>query len=132
MYDPAPMGAHHFPPHLRRRFVGPESNVNCLSQQPVGGPRQIGYLDDQFWLNPMNSEHLERRAKTGLARRRRAERRSLPRQGLKAPLQVGEHLVRHSRADPAGIDRPAVSVWLARGFVNRIGQMRGPGETTAT
>jgi hypothetical protein len=56
----------------------------------------------------------ERRPEARLLRWRRAERRSLPRQRLKPPSQVRQHLVLHSRTHAAGIDEPAVVSVVAK------------------
>ena len=66
--------ARHFLSHLRRRLVRSEPNIDRLSQELVGGPGEIGDLGDEPRLDPMDLRKNERRAKAGLARRRRAQR----------------------------------------------------------
>jgi hypothetical protein len=107
------LAARHFPPHLINRLVPSEPDMDRLPQEPVPGPRQKGDLGDQSRLNPMNSRNLKRRSEARLAGRRSAERRSLPRQGLKPPSQVRKHLVRHSRTNAPGIDEPSVVAVVA-------------------
>jgi DNA phosphorothioation-associated putative methyltransferase len=97
-----------FAPNLSRRLVGAESHINRVSQEPGGGPGQIGNLDDKLRLRPMHARKNERRPEAGFARRHHAERRARSGQGIKAATQIGEHLVRHARPHPAGINELAV------------------------
>jgi hypothetical protein len=104
----------HFSPHLLSRLVRSEPDINCLPQEPIPGPRQVGNLCDQLRFNPMNSGHLKRGSEPRLAGRRSAKRRSRPRQRLKPLSQVRQHLVWHSRTHAPGIDEPAVVSVVAK------------------
>ena len=44
------------PPHPAGRFVLPQSDVNRVAQEVVGGPCQIGDLSHQLRLNPVPRE----------------------------------------------------------------------------
>jgi hypothetical protein len=97
-------------PNLRCGLVGPEPNLNRLSQEPVVRPGQIGDLPDELRLDPMGAGQNERRAEARLPRWRGAQRRVRTRRGLKTAAQVRKHLVGHSCSDPARIDQLAVVI----------------------
>lgn len=54
-----------FPSHLSGRLVFPQADVNCVPQEIVRRPRQVGDFDDETRLDPMNAREDERRAEAG-------------------------------------------------------------------
>ena len=95
-------------PHLLRRLVLAQPDVNRVPQEVVGRPSQIGDLRDKLRLDPVHAGKNERRSEARLARRQDAQRRLLAGERLKAAAQIGENLVGHSCAHAAGIDELAV------------------------
>jgi hypothetical protein len=102
-----------FAPNLSRRLVGAEPHINRVSQEPVGGPSQIADLRYKLRLNPMHAGKNKRRPEAGLARRGNVERRACSRQRVQAATQIRKHLVRHPRANSAGINELAVVAIVA-------------------
>jgi hypothetical protein len=43
------------PPHLIGRLIFPQSDIDGVSQQIVRGPGQIGDLNDELRLDPMDA-----------------------------------------------------------------------------
>jgi len=76
--------------------------------EAVAGAAQIGDLGDKPWLNPMHAREFEGRAETRRARRLGAQGGLRPRQRVKTSAQILEHLLGHTRADPAGIHKFAL------------------------
>src|ERR1700752_76839 len=52
-----------------------QSDANCLPQEPLARPSQIGDLGDQLRLDPMGAGRNERRSEGRLPRRKNIERR---------------------------------------------------------
>src|SRR5208282_5136841 len=73
-----------FASNLRCGLVGSEPKIIRVSQEPIGGPGQIGNFRYQLRLNPVHARKNERRTEAGLARRRRTERRTRSREGVQA------------------------------------------------
>ena len=96
-----------FPSNLSRRLVESEVEVNRLPQEPVFGPSQISDLGNELRLDPMHSRKNERRSEAGLAGGRRAERRTRAGKRLQTAAEIGQHLIRHARANTARINELA-------------------------
>jgi hypothetical protein len=50
------LGPRPLSPHLLSRLVRSEPDIDCLPQEPIPGPRQIGDLGDQLRLNQCTRE----------------------------------------------------------------------------
>ena len=61
-------------PHLIRRLVLSQPDVNRMAQKVIGRPSQIGDLRDELWLDPVGAREDERRAEACAARRWDAQR----------------------------------------------------------
>ncbi len=83
-----------------------------MPQKPVSGPSQISDLGNELRLNPMHSGKNERRPEAGLARRRRAERRTCSRKRLQTAAQIDKHLVRHADTDAASVNELTVAAGM--------------------
>jgi hypothetical protein len=100
--------ARRFPPNVHRTLVLPQPDINCVPQEVVGRPGQIGGLGDKVWLDSMNARQSKRRPKARAARRPHTQGRCLAREGVKAAPQISEHLDGHPGAHTTGIDELAV------------------------
>jgi hypothetical protein len=107
-------GARGFPSDVRCRFVLAQADVNCVAEQPVCSPRQIGDFGDELRLNPMDAGEDKRRAEASRARRQDVKRRRLVCERVEAAPQIGENLDGHPRANAAGIDELAVIAVVAK------------------
>ena len=65
------------PPNLLRRLVLAQADKDRVAQKVVSRPGQIGDLCDKRRINPMHPGKNQRRAETGLTRRRDVQRRCL-------------------------------------------------------
>jgi hypothetical protein len=96
------------PPHLLRWLVLAQPNINRVTQEVVGRPRQIGDLGDKFRLDPMHARQDKRRSEARCTRRRDAQRGGFAGERVQAAPQIGEHLNGHARAHAAGVDELSI------------------------
>jgi hypothetical protein len=80
--------ARRFPPNVHRTLVLPQPDINCVPQEVVGRPGQIGDLGDKLWLDSMNARQDKRRPKARAARRPHTQRRIVRYAILGAPRAI--------------------------------------------
>jgi hypothetical protein len=94
--------------HFLGRLVFAEADINCVAQEVVRSPCQVGDLGDELRLHPMNARKNQRRAETSLAWGQYVEGWRIPGERVETASQIGEHFVGHPRAHPAGVEEFSV------------------------
>jgi len=95
---------------LARRLVLAEPFVDNLAEQIVLGPGQILDLGDELGPHPMDAGQNQRRAEPVAARWRILKRHIGRRQWLQTAPQGLQLRMVDARADPAGVNQPAIRI----------------------